>query len=294
MDGIGYNLNDAISNLVKRSKEDDHTPFYKKKWFIGVSIGVSILIVGIIVLIVVLLTNREKKALGEIHCIYEINDVTQRVQILSEDFDKGQNDFDIVINEETIRFTKDYKFPNSGKNNVLFKIYKEINMDNMFKDVKALISVILNSTEQISIISMESTFENCEKLKSFSIKDYKVDGLKSFRRSFYNTALNNTNMAYFSSCKIEDFSYMFGSYKYEYLDLKNIKTQYAKNMSHMFYNSKALVTLDLTNIQMLKICQQCLKDVILHISQIFQNLKQIMLLICHICLILIYIQIDLI
>ena len=122
MDGIGYNLNDAIENLYKRSKEDDHTPFYKKKWFIISMIGISALIVVMIILLCVFLTKKNKKVLGEINCVYDINDVSQKVYILSPDFNKGQNDFDIVIDDKKIEFTKDYQFSSLGNNKINFKI----------------------------------------------------------------------------------------------------------------------------------------------------------------------------
>ena len=48
---------------------------------------------------------------------------------------------------------------------------------------------------------------------TFDFKTYSVNNLKSIRRTFYNTYLKNPNFDYFSSCKIEDMSYLFGIYK---------------------------------------------------------------------------------
>ena len=156
MDNVGYNLNDAISDLLKRSGVE--TPFYKKKWFIGVMIGSAVLIIGVTVLLALLLINNDddnsstdnnnnnKEVLGEIKCVFQINDTSRITNILGEEFEKGELDFDIMVNDNKIEYAKSYKFPEVGNNDVIFKIYSlEISMKNMFKNVKALISIELNS-----------------------------------------------------------------------------------------------------------------------------------------------------
>ena len=114
MDGVEYNLNEAISDLAKRSK--DNTPIYKRRWFIGVMIGASVFIIILIVLLVVLLGNGDNndsnKIIGEINCEYRIDDSSKKVNILGEEFVKGKNVFDILVNGEKIEYTQEYKFPN--------------------------------------------------------------------------------------------------------------------------------------------------------------------------------------
>ena len=123
MDGVGYNLNDAISNLVNRTK--DTTPFYKRKLFIGIMIGSVVSITVLVVLLVLFLRNddKQKEEIGEINCDYKIEDSSRKVNILGEEFDKGNNIFDIIINGEKIEFSKEYKFPNAGNNKIQFKMY---------------------------------------------------------------------------------------------------------------------------------------------------------------------------
>ena len=206
MDAAGYNLNDAISDLLKRSGQE--TPFYKKKWFIGAMIGGAVLIIGLIVLLVVLLTkNDDKEVLGEIKCVFRVNDTSRIVYILSEDFEKGELELDITINDKKIEFEKEYRFPKTGNNDVIFTIYSSgINMKNMFKNIESLISVELKSDKNLQIISMESSFENCENLESFSISGLDINNLKSLSRCFYNTSIAQPNLGFFSSAKIEDMS----------------------------------------------------------------------------------------
>ena len=105
MDGVGYNLNDAISDLVNRTK--DTTPFYKRKLFIGIMIGSVVSITVLVVLLVLFLRNddKQKEEIGEINCDYKIEDSSRKVNILGEEFDKGNNIFDIIINGEKIEFS---------------------------------------------------------------------------------------------------------------------------------------------------------------------------------------------
>ena len=80
MDGVAYDLNEAISDLAKRSK--DNTPIYKKRWFIGIMIGGLVLILILVVLLVVLLGKDDddsNKLKGEINCEYRIDDSSKNL-----------------------------------------------------------------------------------------------------------------------------------------------------------------------------------------------------------------------
>ena len=239
VDGIEYNLNEAISDLAKKV---NYTPLYKKKWFIALIIGGSILIVAaIIVLIIFLKKLNEMK--GEIICEYDVSGSEKKINILSKEFDKGNNDINIIINGEKIDFSKEYEFSNAGKNKVTFQIYHELDMTNMFKEVKNLVSIDLSSDANGKITSMQSAFENCEKLKYFKMSGFNLDNLKSTSRCFYHSNVDKLNLDFLSSAKIEDMSYMFAFYEYYSLDLSHLNTKYVKNMSHMFYGSRLLETI---------------------------------------------------
>ena len=109
--------------------------------------------------------------IGEILCTYDIYSYKVETPILSEDFIKTTN-FDIYVNDRKIAFTKKYKFPKFGRINVRFALTQNINMENMFKNIKSLISVKMNSNKNVKILLMNNAFENCENLNEIYMKGF--------------------------------------------------------------------------------------------------------------------------
>ena len=139
----------------------------------------------------------EEKIKAEIKCQYVISPSEKKVNILGKDFDKGNNIIDILINGAKIEFNKEYDFPNSGTNEVIFQIYSDLNMTNMFKEVKTLTSINLESNVNLKITSMQSAFENSENLKQFTISGFNLENLKSASHCFWHTSINNPKLDIF-------------------------------------------------------------------------------------------------
>ena len=106
------------------------------KWKINLIIGIAlglIILVAIIVIIVISAgsssksssggDDRESEKVGEIFCIYEINS-KGTAQILGNEFSKN-SDFNIFVNGELIKFSKEYTFNSSGKFNVKYVLYND-------------------------------------------------------------------------------------------------------------------------------------------------------------------------
>ena len=156
---------DLSSELLGLNK--GQTKLNKKIFLIGgISIGVLLLLIIIIIIIVNVSSDdddNEKKPLikiGEINCIYDVQTAIQNTKILGNDFKNAE--INIIIDGEDIGYSKEYKFKTIGEHKVTFNLYENLNMDYMFKDVKDLISVEMNSDKNCKITSMISTFENCE------------------------------------------------------------------------------------------------------------------------------------
>ena len=146
-------LNSELTGLNKGEKNN------KTKTKIITAIILSSILLIILVLIIVFHSletitsydgiSDDKPALpviGEINCVYEVRTSTKTTLLLGNDFKKVSDlDFEIFVEGKKIKYTKEYQFDSIGNHNVQFKIYKNLNMDNMFKGVRDLMSVEMKS-----------------------------------------------------------------------------------------------------------------------------------------------------
>ena len=143
---------------------------------VGTISFVALLLLIIIIIIIISNSNKSKKThLGDIICLYDINSIGTDIEILGYEF-KTPTNFDIFIDGEKIKYSKTLKFNEVKKYNITYKLYEDINMDSMFKNISSLISVELLANKKIYITSMKNTFENCTNLESF-----KIDGFNTSR-----------------------------------------------------------------------------------------------------------------
>ena len=194
-----YSVNDFGSNKTDTTQEEQkqqQKPLWKK-YLIPIIIIISIIIITIILILTFVLKTSENKdnkeevklIYGTIKCIYDIQ--TSHSNILGEEF-KKEIELDILIDNETSKYSKEYTFQTLGKHLFQYKLYnKNINMDYMFKNVSSLINVELISENQIKIQSMISTFENCINLNNFESVNFSASSVKSFHKLFYNTILSS-------------------------------------------------------------------------------------------------------
>ena len=109
-------------------------------------IGVMIVIVGLVILIINLSKsnddneNKEEddedkedysnyKLIGQINCTYQIETTSKKTQIIGEEY-KKESIFQMIIDDKTIKFKKEYKFPSIGKHYMTLNIYEDISLQN--------------------------------------------------------------------------------------------------------------------------------------------------------------------
>ena len=178
-------MDDEEKNFVDLKDSDFPSNFSKtknnqipsKKYIIIGAISIAILLIIILIIILVATgsdnsgKSKKREELGYINCIYDIDTINKEVKILGDNFQK-LNDFDIYINGEKIDYSNYYNFKNIGSNNIQFKLYEDINMDNMFNNVSSLLSAEMIAAKKIKILSMISTFENCKNMELFNISGF--------------------------------------------------------------------------------------------------------------------------
>ena len=186
--------------------------------------------------------------MGEIKCIYYIQNSNDEINILSDEFENFNNSIkNIFINETQLEYKKNYKFNSEGIFEIKFVLNKKIYFDNIFKDIKHLQKVQLYTNSSYQILSMQSAFENAINLKDISISGFNTENLKSISNAFKGTNISNFDISNIKTNNIIDMSFAFSEIKNEYLNLSFLSTENVQNMSHMFYNSKDLIYLDVSN-----------------------------------------------
>ena len=73
----------------------------------------------------------------------------------------------MIIDGKKVKFAKSYKFESVGIHKIQFKFYANLNMDNMFKNIKDLNKIEIAAMKYFKILSMISTFENCTNLDEY-------------------------------------------------------------------------------------------------------------------------------
>ena len=228
--------NDISSKLTGVNKDETSQ---KKKLFLIVGIISVVIIITLIIIIVVSLTGKNSSddtKIGEITCIYEINTITQKVEILGKDFSKNTK-FDIFINGKSVKYSKSIKFDAFGEQEVKFIIYGDLEMENMFKDVTSLISVNMTSEKNAKILSISSAFEGCYYLKEFSLNGFDTSTITSFSKLFYKTSISEIDLTSFNTNKLKDISYMLSTTKINTIDFtgfnsNNVEDMYLKDAFH--------------------------------------------------------------
>ena len=238
-----YNLNeDSILGKFPR----DQSSKTKKQIIFGIF---TIIIIAIIIVLIIILINinsskssSPKEKIAEIICIYNIEKIDKYYNLLSKDYKYDSSILEIYSNNnKSIPYSENgYKFQNPGENEIKFYIYKSFSMENIFKNIEELISVNITSEKNAEIKSIKSAFENCINLKYFNIYGINNKQIKSLHKLFYNTQISNLNLENFPTNNIEDFSYMFSGIDSSFIDLININTEKATNISNMFSNCLSL------------------------------------------------------
>ena len=250
------------SQLMGLNKTWDKT-LKNKKLIIAIVCGIVLFSI-LLIIIILSLSNSDSKEepkesdepdkphdpddlVGEINCVYDIFITSNPIIILGQEFNK-KNDFDILIDGQIIKYSRQYQFNSTGIHKIQFRLYEDINMDYMFKDVQSLYSVEMYSEKNCKILSMISTFENCYELEDFKIKGFSGSQIKSMQKLFYKSWLQTYSISMPDTHMLEDISYMFALTTIRDFSLKNLNTNNVKNMSHLLERCSSLISFDLTNI----------------------------------------------
>ena len=210
---------------------------------------------------------------GKIFCKYLLKEDIDS-NILFEGYTAPEK-FEVFVDGIKIDNYHDYKLNKKGEYNITYLIKQNnFSMNNMFTEVKNLISVDMISTENCSLLTIEQAFEKCEDLIDFSIQGFITKNLTSLKSLFSSTSLSEIHFEDFDSSSVTDMSYMFSKTKMKNLELNFLSTINVVNMEHMFSHCTDLISLDISNfdIQNLK----SMKNMFTHLESIsYLNLENL-------------------
>ena len=230
MDPFGNETTDLKESVLPKFSISS-IPIWKR--ILAFLIIFIIWIVVIIIIIVYVYKNESEEKLekyGEINCIFDIQNTSIVYPLLGAEFNK--KNVEIIVNNSKIN-PDNYKFQKTGEMYVQYNLLgKEFSMDYMFKDIQNLLRVEMISDKNMSITSMISSFENCENLRYFKIEGFLTNSIKSMKKLFYNSHINEINMTDFDTKNVEDMSYMFANADFDtynfnekehYINTQNVK-----------------------------------------------------------------------
>ena len=267
--------------------------FKNKKCLIILISIISLIVIIVAIVVIVVLTksqNNEKKReddrpdesdepkpskepIGEIMCLFVIKKENEDIKLLGDEFTNNNANYDIYIDGEKISYSKTHKFKSIGSHNVEIIFYEDLNMDYMFKNVINLNQIEIITNKTCKILSMISTFESCTNLKDIKLTGIDLNDLKSVKKLFYNTNVNQNITKFLqNSTNIEDMSYMFAYTSIQEFNIEGINTKNVKDMSHLFEGCTSLKSVNLNHfntnqvIKMSNMFQKCtsLKDIFIN------------------------------
>ena len=126
---------------------------------------------------------KDKVEIGIINCTYEINSVKEEVNIIGKDFESISS-FDIYINGKKENPSKSYNFTKIGINTIIFKLYEDINMDNMFKNISFLISVEMTSKKKQKFYQWKVPLKIVKIWNILMLMDFRLRKLNQWKNYF--------------------------------------------------------------------------------------------------------------
>lgn len=244
------------SETLVEDQEKEKVPPLKYKFLIYL-IPIIILVLVIIGLIIITSLpdasdnedDIEKPKKGIIKLRYQIQTRDLNTNPISDKY-QYNDDFEFYVGGLKFSSYKKFKFTTTGTRDIeLVLNTNKINMANMFNNITTLRKVEMNSTsldENISIIAMENTFENCKSLTSISLSGFNTDLVTNMSKLFYNTGLTSIDLGMFNYSNVIDMTYMFANCEsLKQIDLSNLDLNNVIDMSYSFSSCTSLTDVNM-------------------------------------------------
>ena len=162
----------------------------------------------------------------------------------------NENNIDIYINGEKIKFDYKYKSKERGQIKVKF-LFKNLltSTSSMFRGCSSLKLTDLSTFNAINVNNMANMFEGCSSLKSVNLPSFNKTNIKNISYMFYNcSSLESIDLSSFNTTSVNNMSFMFhGCSSVKSINFSSFNTNKVNNMSYMFEGCSSLEYIDLSS-----------------------------------------------
>jgi len=155
----------------------------------------------------------------------------------------NENNIEIYINNEKIKFNYKYESNKIGKITIIFKFNKLlISTSHMFESCSSLESIDLSSFNANNAINMRYMFYGCSSLKSIDLSSFNTNNVTDMCFMFYGcTSLKSIDLSSFNINNVINISCMFyGCSSLKSIDLSSFHTNINTDISWMFEGCSSL------------------------------------------------------
>ncbi|MDG4959786.1 BspA family leucine-rich repeat surface protein [Lactococcus lactis] len=129
-----------------------------------------------------------------------------------------------------------------------FDTSNSVRFSKMFYGCSSLENVDVSQFDTSKALYFDNMFTFCRKLTELDVSHFNTSKATTFATMFYGcNSLLELDITNFDTSNCTNFSQMFGGLKVNNLNLTNLNTEKAENMSFMFQNASNITTLDLSS-----------------------------------------------
>ena len=207
----------------------------------------------------IFINNKKEKNKNEIQLLHDYNlDISdwdeedKKLYLDVKEINKQffEENIDIFINGEKIKFDFKYNNNESGEIKVKFKFNKKLaDMSFIFYNCSSLKSIDLSSFDTNNVTNMSGFLANCSSLESIKLKSFNTNNVINMRNMFsWCSSLESIDLTSFNTNKVINMSRMFNNCAaLKSIDLSSFNTINVTNMSRMFNNCSSLESIDLSS-----------------------------------------------
>ena len=201
---------------------------------------------------IICIYNKQEHEISLLHDYSRIKNILPEYQEFYLDGKDAINEdnIDIYVNDEKIKFSYKYKSDEIGKIEVKFKFKKLVTtINHIFWACTSLKKIDFSCFNSSKVNNMSCIVYGCRSLESINFSSFDTSKVYNMSCMFYGcNYLKSLDLSSFNTSNVKNMIYMFyGCSSLKSLDLSSFNTSEVINMSYMFSECSSLQSLDLSS-----------------------------------------------